>query len=76
MIGEAFDFPKVYLEATIEPQNRLNRSKNEVITISSIATRVTVDQLTSADCGLGGRVHPQIVWAKLRALREGAATAS
>jgi len=28
------------------------------------------------DCGLGGRVHPQIAWAKLRALRDGAALAS
>ena len=28
------------------------------------------------DCGLGGRVHPQIAWAKLRALHDGAAIAS
>jgi len=28
------------------------------------------------DCGLGGRVHPQIAWAKLRAPRDGAAIAS
>jgi len=28
------------------------------------------------DCGLGGRVHPQLVWAKLRVLVEGAALAS
>jgi 5-methyltetrahydropteroyltriglutamate--homocysteine methyltransferase len=28
------------------------------------------------DCGLGGRVHPQLVWAKLQALAEGAALAS
>ena len=28
------------------------------------------------DCGLGNRVHPQIAWAKLRALRDGAAIAS
>jgi hypothetical protein len=28
------------------------------------------------DCVLGGRVHPQIAWAKLRALRDGAAIAS
>jgi hypothetical protein len=30
----------------------------------------------SADCGLGGRVRPQIAWAKLRALRDGAAIAT
>jgi 5-methyltetrahydropteroyltriglutamate--homocysteine methyltransferase len=32
--------------------------------------------LAGTDCGLGGRVHPDIVWAKLRALAEGAALAS
>jgi 5-methyltetrahydropteroyltriglutamate--homocysteine methyltransferase len=29
-----------------------------------------------ADCGFGGRTHPQIAWAKLKALCEGAALAS
>jgi 5-methyltetrahydropteroyltriglutamate--homocysteine methyltransferase len=28
------------------------------------------------DCGLGGRVHPQIAWAKLRSLSEGAQIAT
>ena len=28
------------------------------------------------DCGLGGRIHPQIAWAKLEALEQGAALAS
>jgi len=32
--------------------------------------------VASTDCGLGGRVHPQIAWAKLQALSEGAALAS
>jgi 5-methyltetrahydropteroyltriglutamate--homocysteine methyltransferase len=32
--------------------------------------------IASTDCGLGGRVHPQIAWAKLHALSEGAALAS
>ncbi len=32
--------------------------------------------IASTDCGLGGRVHPQIAWAKLEALVEGAALAS
>src|SRR5215470_11954601 len=32
--------------------------------------------IAGTDCGLGGRVHPQIAWAKLRALRDGAALAS
>jgi 5-methyltetrahydropteroyltriglutamate--homocysteine methyltransferase len=30
----------------------------------------------SSDCGFGGRTHPQIAWAKLRVLSEGAALAS
>ena len=32
--------------------------------------------IASSDCGLGGRVHPQIAWAKLEALGLGAALAS
>jgi 5-methyltetrahydropteroyltriglutamate--homocysteine methyltransferase len=32
--------------------------------------------IAATDCGLGGRVHPEIAWAKLRALSEGAAIAS
>jgi len=32
--------------------------------------------MAGTDCGLGGRVHPQIAWAKLGALVEGAALAS
>jgi 5-methyltetrahydropteroyltriglutamate--homocysteine methyltransferase len=28
--------------------------------------------LASTDCGLGGRIHPQIAWAKLEALSQGA----
>jgi 5-methyltetrahydropteroyltriglutamate--homocysteine methyltransferase len=32
--------------------------------------------IASADCGLGGRVHPQIAWAKLETLVEGAALAT
>ncbi|MBI4524447.1 MAG: cobalamin-independent methionine synthase II family protein [Deltaproteobacteria bacterium] len=32
--------------------------------------------IAGTDCGLGGRVHPQIAWSKLRALSEGAALAS
>jgi 5-methyltetrahydropteroyltriglutamate--homocysteine methyltransferase len=32
--------------------------------------------IAGTDCGLGGRVHPEIAWAKLRALAEGARLAS
>ena len=41
------------------------------------ARRVGKENLIAgADCGFGGRSHPQIAWAKLRALVEGAALAS
>jgi len=32
--------------------------------------------IAGTDCGLGGRIHPQLAWAKLRALSDGAAEAS
>ncbi len=32
--------------------------------------------IAGTDCGLGGRIHPQLVWAKLAALADGAALAS
>jgi len=32
--------------------------------------------IASTDCGLGGRVHPDIAWAKLEALAQGASLAS
>jgi len=32
--------------------------------------------IASTDCGLGGRVHPQIAWAKLESLAQGARLAS
>ena len=32
--------------------------------------------IAGTDCGMGGRVHPQIGWAKLKVLGEGAALAS
>ncbi|HEV2626339.1 MAG TPA: cobalamin-independent methionine synthase II family protein [Xanthobacteraceae bacterium] len=41
------------------------------------ASRIGKENLIAgADCGFGGRSHPQIAWAKLRALVEGAALAS
>jgi 5-methyltetrahydropteroyltriglutamate--homocysteine methyltransferase len=44
--------------------------------IRRFAERVgTENVIAGADCGFGGRTHPQIAWAKLRALTEGAALA-
>jgi 5-methyltetrahydropteroyltriglutamate--homocysteine methyltransferase len=32
--------------------------------------------IAGTDCGFGGRIHPQIAWAKLEALAEGARIAT
>ena len=47
---------------------------DRIITFAEIVGRENV--IAGTDCGLGGRVHPQIAWAKLRALSDGAAIAS
>ena len=45
--------------------------------LQGYARRVGKENLIAgADCGFGGRSHPQIAWAKLRAMVEGAALAS
>ena len=45
--------------------------------IARYARRVGRENLIAGcDCGFGGRSHPQIAWAKLRTLAEGAALAS
>jgi len=45
--------------------------------IRRFARRVGPDNLMAgADCGFGGRTHPQIAWAKLKALVEGAELAA
>ena len=47
---------------------------DRILNYAEIVGRENV--IAGTDCGLGGRVHPQIAWAKLRALREGADMAS
>jgi 5-methyltetrahydropteroyltriglutamate--homocysteine methyltransferase len=32
--------------------------------------------IAGTDCGLGGRLHPEIVWAKFQAMAEGARLAT
>src|SRR5439155_11674822 len=45
--------------------------------IARYARRVGRENVVAGcDCGFGGRSHPQIAWAKLRSLSEGAALAS
>jgi 5-methyltetrahydropteroyltriglutamate--homocysteine methyltransferase len=47
---------------------------DRLMNYASIVGRENV--IASTDCGLGGRIHPQLAWAKLKALREGADLAS
>jgi 5-methyltetrahydropteroyltriglutamate--homocysteine methyltransferase len=47
---------------------------DRLMNYASVVGRENV--IASTDCGLGGRIHPQLAWAKLKALREGAALAS
>jgi 5-methyltetrahydropteroyltriglutamate--homocysteine methyltransferase len=47
---------------------------DRIIRFAGVVGRENV--IAATDCGLGGRIHPQLVWAKLQALAEGAALAS
>jgi 5-methyltetrahydropteroyltriglutamate--homocysteine methyltransferase len=47
---------------------------DRIVKYANVAGRENV--IAGTDCGLGGRIHPQIAWAKLAALAEGAAIAS
>jgi 5-methyltetrahydropteroyltriglutamate--homocysteine methyltransferase len=47
---------------------------DRILRFASLVGRENV--IAGTDCGLGGRIHVQLVWAKLRALAEGAAIAS
>jgi 5-methyltetrahydropteroyltriglutamate--homocysteine methyltransferase len=47
---------------------------DRIVAFAELVGRENV--IAGTDCGLGGRVHPQIAWAKLRALRDSAAIPS
>ena len=47
---------------------------DRIIRLAKVVGREKV--IAGTDCGLGGRIHPQIAWAKLTALSEGAKLAS
>jgi len=47
---------------------------DRILRFANIVGRERV--IASTDCGLGGRIHPQIAWAKLEALAHGAALAT
>ncbi|MBV8936722.1 MAG: epoxyalkane--coenzyme M transferase, partial [Alphaproteobacteria bacterium] len=45
-----------------------------LVTYANLVGRERV--IGSTDCGLGGRIHTQIAWAKLETLAQGAALAT
>jgi len=47
---------------------------DRIVQYAGIVGRENV--IAGTDCGLGGRIHPQLACAKLRILAEGAALAS
>jgi 5-methyltetrahydropteroyltriglutamate--homocysteine methyltransferase len=47
---------------------------HRILRFAAIVGRENV--IAGTDCGLGGRVHPDLAWAKLRTLAEGARLAS
>jgi 5-methyltetrahydropteroyltriglutamate--homocysteine methyltransferase len=47
---------------------------DRIVSFAKIVGRENI--IAGTDCGLGGRIHPQIVWAKLQALADGAALAT
>jgi 5-methyltetrahydropteroyltriglutamate--homocysteine methyltransferase len=47
---------------------------DRILQYASVVGRENV--IAGTDCGLGGRIHPQLAWAKLRVLSQGAALAT
>ena len=47
---------------------------DRILRYAAIVGRENV--IAGTDCGLGGRVHPDLAWAKLKVLAEGAELAS
>jgi len=47
---------------------------DRIVRYAQVAGRENI--IAGTDCGLGGRIHPQIAWAKLEALAEGARLAT
>jgi len=47
---------------------------DRIVRYANVVGRENV--IAGTDCGMGGRIHPQVAWAKLKALATGAALAS
>ena len=57
-----------------QPRRAPELVADRILRYAAIVGRENV--IAGTDCGLGGRVHAEIVWAKLRTLVEGARLAS
>jgi 5-methyltetrahydropteroyltriglutamate--homocysteine methyltransferase len=47
---------------------------DRIVRYANVVGRESV--IAGTDCGMGGRIHPQVAWAKLKALADGAALAT
>jgi 5-methyltetrahydropteroyltriglutamate--homocysteine methyltransferase len=47
---------------------------DRIVRYANVVGRESV--IAGTDCGMGGRIHPQVAWAKLKALAHGAALAT
>ena len=61
---------------TLAQQYNCPASQNDVSVYKNLLFMSSEATNSRSDCGFGGRTHPQIAWAKLRSLSEGAALAS
>ena len=71
-LAEFKKFERVRMEALNHALRGLPTDR--ILTFARVVGRENV--IAGTDCGLGGRIHPQLVWAKLAALVEGAKLAT
>ena len=71
--GDKLILPGVVSHATNVVEHP-NLVADRILRFANLVGRERV--IASTDCGLGGRIHPQIAWAKLEALVEGARLAT
>lgn len=70
MAATTLSFPNTSRDVVEHPKLVAQR----IVRFANLVGRENV--IVSTDCGLGGRMHPQIAWAKLESLAQGAALAT
>jgi 5-methyltetrahydropteroyltriglutamate--homocysteine methyltransferase len=76
-VWEEFKLPdgKLLIPAwSVTPPTSTQVVADRIVRYAKVVGRENV--IAGTDCGLGGRIHPQIAWAKLQALSEGASLAT